>query len=71
MTQLPDSYQAWRHCIEVDCGQLLTRGYIQQRLAALSNPHDAQTAAFAAKYGETYLKQVVQWFEQALAGIRS
>ncbi|MCU0375543.1 MAG: hypothetical protein MUF24_09555 [Chitinophagaceae bacterium] len=71
MNQLPESYEAWRHCIEVDCGQPLTKAFIQQRLSALSNANDAHTAAFAAKYGADYLKQVVQWFQQALALIRS
>ncbi len=32
---VPANYDAWRHCIEVDCAQPLTAAFIAQRLAAL------------------------------------
>ncbi|PPV05356.1 hypothetical protein XbrCFBP1976_17690, partial [Xanthomonas bromi] len=40
---LPESYSAWRHCIEIDCAQPLTATFIAQRLAALHDPADHHT----------------------------
>jgi len=70
MNQIPESYEAWRHCIEVDCGQPLTVAFINQRLAALKNPKDAHTAAFTAKYGPEYLAMITQWLEKASSTTR-
>ncbi|MCC3254980.1 hypothetical protein [Xanthomonas campestris] len=62
---LPDSYTAWRHCIEVDCNQLLTRDFIAQRLTNLRDPHDHHTQQFLRRWGEPHHQQVIQWFERA------
>ena len=61
----PNSYQEWRHCIEVDCRQPLTADYIAARLAALRDPRDPHTAQFLECYGEARLTSTIAWFEQA------
>lgn len=64
---IPANYAEWRQCIEVSCGLRLTTDFVQERLAALRNPADSYTRAFASQYGAAYLQQVIGWYEQALA----
>ena len=33
---IPQSYEQWRHCIEVECGIALTEPFVTQRLACLA-----------------------------------
>jgi hypothetical protein len=62
---LPDSYQAWRHCITVGCGIALTPAYVGARLTALRDRSAAETRRFAELYGEAHLGRVIGWFERA------
>ncbi|WP_295843840.1 hypothetical protein ACM9XD_16410 [Xanthomonas sacchari] len=64
---IPDSYAAWRHCIEVDCGLRLEPAYIAQRIAALNDLTDHHTQQFVRCWGEPHRQQVLQWFAQAQA----
>lgn len=63
---IPDTYAAWRHCIEVDCGIPLTAPYVRERIAALGDPRDFRTEQFQRLYGEAHLARVRGWFAQAL-----
>lgn len=62
---IPDSYSAWRHCIEVDCGLPLTAAFIHERLEALGDPRDFRTEQFVRHYGAAHLARVQAWFAQA------
>lgn len=62
---VPDSYEAWRHCIEVDCGLSLDAAYIRQRIAALEDPGDHHTQQFVRRWGEPHRQRVVAWFRRA------
>jgi len=64
-TIIPRTYEAWRHCIEVECGLRLTPDYIRQRIAALENPQDFHTQQFVRCWGEAHRVQVLDWFRQA------
>ncbi len=64
---IPDSYPAWRQCIEMDCGIPLTEGFIRERIAALQNLRDFRTEQFIRCYGQAHLDRVRAWFAQALA----
>ena len=59
------SYWEWREAITERCNITLSSDYAKSRLSALGNPEDPGTREFTAKYGEDYLRQVIQWFEQA------
>ncbi len=59
------SYTEWRHALTARCRINLTPEYARTRLKALRNPSDPLTRDFTAKYGNAYLEQVIQWFEQA------
>lgn len=59
------SYAQWHQAITEHCNIQLTSDYTQGRIRALSDSNDLQTVEFAKKYGEAYLQQVIQWFEQA------
>jgi hypothetical protein len=63
---IPQSYSAWRHCIEVDCGIALTEAFIRERIAALHDPHDFRTEQFIRCYGQAHLERVRVWFAEAL-----
>lgn len=63
---IPDSYSAWRHCIEVDCRLALTPDFVRERLAALADPGDFRTEQFLRCHGAAHLARVRGWFAQAL-----
>jgi hypothetical protein len=62
---LPDTYAAWRRCIEVDCGLELTPDFIRTRLDSLSCDRDPHTRRFVAQWGEEHRKRVLGWLEKA------
>lgn len=59
------SYAEWKQALTQRCNINLTPEYAQSRIIALNNTDDRDTKEFVAKYGDAYLKQVIQWFEQA------
>ena len=59
------TYEDWKHCITALCGIPLTPDYIEKRIAALNDPRDYHTQKFIDTWGETHLKKVIGWFEQA------
>ncbi len=59
------SYEEWRTAITERCKIDLTPEYARDRIAALRDPGDTATREFTATYGDAYLQQVIQWFEQA------
>ncbi|WP_115050286.1 hypothetical protein [Xanthomonas arboricola] len=63
---IPDSYTAWRHCIEVDCSQPLTAPFITRRLASLRDLSDHHTQQFLRRWGELHRRRGMGWFERAL-----
>jgi hypothetical protein len=63
---IPETYAAWRHCIEIDCGIPLTAAYARERIAALADLRDFRTEQFLRLYGEAHLNRVRGWFAQAL-----
>lgn len=64
---VPETYEQWRHCIEVDCGLELTADFIDERLEALRNSRDHHTNRFLAIWGQQHHSCVVQWFQRAQA----
>ena len=62
---MPDNYEAWRHCITVECGLVLTPDFIEERISALQNKKDYSTKKFVQLYGQQHLQNVLGWFMQA------
>lgn len=62
---IPDSYQAWRHCIEVDCRQPLTAAFIAERLQELQDYGHFRTVQFVNFYGSAHHQRVLGWFAEA------
>lgn len=62
---VPDNYEAWRHCIEVECGLRLDAEYVRQRIAALEDPGDHHTQQLVRRWGESHRQRVVAWFQRA------
>jgi len=61
----PNSYDEWRHCIEVRGGIRLTPNYISQRLEELLNDKHVKTQEFARLYGDDRLHMTIKWFRRA------
>ena len=62
------NFADWRQAITERCNIDLTPEYARSRISALQDSADKTTQEFTAKYGEAYLNQVIQWFEQAERG---
>lgn len=62
---IPQTYDEWRHCIEVDCGLRLTPGFIAERIAELSDADHERTRQYVRLYGEAHRQRVLEWFERA------
>jgi len=60
-----ESYENWHETITQRCKTELTPEYARSRISALQDSKDRSTKEFVAKYGQAYLKQVIQWYEQA------
>lgn len=67
---VPQDYDAWRHCIEVDCGIQLTAPWIEQRIAALNDERDHHTRRFVELWGPAHHERVLGWLGQALKELR-
>ena len=59
------SYAEWRHALTERCRINLTPDYARTRISALRDSANKTTQEFTATYGDAYLQQVIQWFEQA------
>jgi len=63
---IPRTYEQWRHCIEHDCGIRLTTDFVQERLAVYADATHTETKRFTELYGDNHLKNIIQWYTQAL-----
>ncbi|PWL27140.1 MAG: hypothetical protein DCO96_12445 [Fluviicola sp. XM-24bin1] len=61
---IPQSYEAWRNCIENDCGIPLTKEFAQQRLAVYMDSKNPQTITFKSLYGEQHLQNIINWLQR-------
>lgn len=64
MSFVPNSYEDWKHCITVKCDIPLTKKYVAERIAALSDPSDYQTQKFIDRWGAAHHARTLAWFEQ-------
>jgi hypothetical protein len=66
---VPETYAAWRHCIEVDCSIALTPTFVTARLAARGDERDPHTRRFVAHWGDAHRRRVLGWLEAAKAAM--
>ncbi|MEM9301989.1 MAG: hypothetical protein AAGE01_07750 [Pseudomonadota bacterium] len=66
---IPESYEAWRHCIEVHCRIPLTREFITKRLRELDDRGEYSTEQLLRHYGESHVSQLRHWFQRAAADL--
>lgn len=62
------NYMEWRQSLTERCKIDLTPEYARSRITALKDLSNRSTREFKSKYGDAYLQQVIQWFEQAEKG---
>ena len=62
------SYAEWRQALTERCGIELTPAYARSRIDALRDTSNKATREFTASYGDAYLRQVIEWFEEAERG---
>ena len=67
MSFVPNTYEAWKQCITVDCGIPLTPNYVQGRIAELTDITDFNTERFIERWGAAHHARTLQWFKQAEA----
>jgi hypothetical protein len=65
-TEIPESFEDSRYCIEQERHIPLTRAFIRQRLTTLREPNNEETKRFIKCYGKTYWHQGIAWFGRAL-----
>lgn len=65
MSFVPETYDAWKHCITVKCGIPLTPDYVQERLVALADDKNFNTQRFIERWGIAHHQRTVAWFEIA------
>lgn len=64
-TLIPESYLAWRHCIEFICKQPLSKVYVRERIIELESINAFKTRQFVEFYGDAHRQKVIAWFNQA------
>lgn len=62
---VPQSYEAWHHCITVECGLNLRPDFIKERIESLQDDKDFRTQQFIRLYGQPHRQAVLNWFKQA------
>lgn len=63
---IPRTYEQWHHCITVKCDIELYREFVHERLAVYVDADNEETKRFVALYGQNHLKNIIQWYSQAL-----
>ena len=61
---IPQTFDQWKNCIEVDCKIKLTKEFAEQRLVVYQNPEHAETKKFLSLYGQQHLHNIINWFQQ-------
>jgi len=62
----PVTYDQWKQCITRDCGIPLTRPFVAERIAELTDADNAYTDQFIRLYGAVHHSLVLTWFHKAL-----
>ena len=62
---IPQTFEQWKYCIEVECRLELTASFIDERIASLQNNKDLYTQQFLKLYGQEHFQRVLGWFKQA------
>lgn len=60
-----ETYEDWRHCIEVLCGIPLSKDYVAERICVLSDTTSEHTIKFVKTWGEQHRQRVLKWFGMA------
>ena len=63
---LPQPFEQWKHCIEKECGIMLTKQFAEKRLAVYENLQSDETKKFIQLYGEYHLNNIIQWLQRTL-----
>ena len=64
------SYEEWKHCIEVKCGIPLTQTFVHNRIEELNDTTNKHTAEFTKLYGEEYKQLILFWFTQSIPTLK-
>jgi len=62
---IPQTYEAWRHCIEVGCAIPLTAEFLAGRIRVLTQGEAEETLRFRKLYGDEHWQRVLHWFRRA------
>ena len=65
MSVVPNSYEAWKHCITVDCGIPLTKKFVSERIESLDDGNNFHTQQFVKSWGGAHHAQTLALFRRA------
>lgn len=64
MSLIMETYDSWKQCLSRNLGSQLTRPFVRERIATLSNKGQVETKKFTQAYGNERLEKVISWFKQ-------
>lgn len=64
--KIPQTYEQWRHCIEVLGKIQLTPEYVAERLNVLEDRNNVERNKFANLYGQDQLARTIEWFRRVI-----
>lgn len=67
---LPQTYEEWKHCIEVKCRIPLTQTFVHKRIEELNDNDNKQTMEFTQLYGEAYKNKILEWFNKSIPSLK-
>ncbi len=67
---LLETYEEWRHCIEVKCGIPLTQTFVHTRIEELNDEENKHTNEFIKLYGIGYKNKILEWFTQSIPTLK-
>jgi hypothetical protein len=60
---IPETFEAWKHCIVKECKINLDKNFAQGRLKVYLDPLNTETLKFASLYGQAHLNNIIAWLK--------
>lgn len=64
---LPQTYAAWRYCVEQRSKVTITAAFLDERLTTLADLNHAEPKQLVTWFGHDYLVRLISWVKQARA----
>jgi|TARA_B110000483_G_scaffold50192_1_gene62470 hypothetical protein len=61
---IPENFENWKKCLEVNCKISLTKDFAASRLQIYTDDTNRETKKFVELYGSNHLHNVIKWYKQ-------